>query len=117
MEITINDAKTLQEIQQEFNQYFPNLKIEFFKKEHELKEGNQAKDVVDLQKKIGEVRKVHHSGGLSINGHKKVVSLEKEFEEKYGLNAQVFRRSGRVWLQTTATDEWTLAEQNQAGHE
>jgi hypothetical protein len=30
---------------------------------------------------------------------------------------QVFRQSGRVWLETTRTDDWTLAEQNKQGEE
>jgi hypothetical protein len=25
---------------------------------------------------------------------------------------QVFRKSGKLWIQTTATDQWTLGEQN-----
>ncbi len=44
-----------------------------------------------------------------------VSELEQLFLTKYGLNAQVFRRSGNLWLQTSATDHWTLAEQNRKG--
>jgi len=47
----------------------------------------------------------------------KVSELEKIFLEDYGLNVQVFRNSGRVWLETTMTDDWTLAEQNRQGEE
>jgi hypothetical protein len=28
---------------------------------------------------------------------------------------QVFRKSGKVWLETTVTDGWTLEEQNLQG--
>jgi hypothetical protein len=44
-----------------------------------------------------------------------VAELERLFVENFGLNAQVFRRSGTLWLQTSATDNWTLAEQNRKG--
>ena len=37
----------------------------------------------------------------------------KSIEEEFGIHVQVLRKSGRVWLQTTATDDWTLAEQEQ----
>ena len=37
--------------------------------------------------------------------------LESEFE-KLGINIQLFRKSGNVWLQTTTTDHWSIAQQN-----
>jgi hypothetical protein len=35
----------------------------------------------------------------------------------YGLSVQVFRKSGNVWLETSATDNWTLRQQNNEGAE
>lgn len=111
----ITNKKTITEIQDEFNAKFPNLKIEFYKKAHEQGEGSPAKETLDANNTIGEVRTNVHTGDLSINGNLKVTTLEQRFEEEYGLHAQVLRQSGDVWIQTTATDEWTLAEQNDRG--
>ena len=47
----------------------------------------------------------------------KVAELENDFSGQFGLQVQVFRKSGEVWLQTTKTDNWTLIEQNQAALE
>lgn len=47
----------------------------------------------------------------------KVSELESVFTETFGLSVQVFRKLGNVWLQTTTTDNWTLAEQNQKASE
>ena len=41
-----------------------------------------------------------------------VGDLEQRFQDVYGLSVQVFRKSGKVWLETTVTDNWTLDEQN-----
>ena len=117
MDITITDNKTLAEVQAEFNQHFPFLKLEFFKKQHHEGEGNKKSDALQLNKKISEVRSIYGVESLSINGHKKVSTLEDEFFECYGMNVQVFRKSGKAWLQTTATDSWTLTEQNNEGKE
>ena len=108
----ISDHKTLMELQNEFRGKFPYLKIEFYRHHHEQGEGSDEKTLIDNSKTIGEVRKIHKEGDLSINGHLKVANLEKAFHDIYGLNVQVFRKSGGTWLQTTATDEWTLSEQN-----
>ena len=46
-----------------------------------------------------------------------VAEFEKRFQVEFGLNAQVFRKSGKVWLETTITDNLTLQSQNALGLE
>lgn len=113
MEIT--DDRKIISIQEEFHQKFPYLKIEFYKKPHEKGEGTPDENKVDPYKTVGEVRQKHTAGDLSIHGNLKVETLENQFASDYGLYVQVYRRSKDIWLQTTATDSWTLAEQNERG--
>lgn len=54
---------------------------------------------------------------ISFSDQTSVQELEKQMEEGFGLHVQVFRRSGNIWLETTVTDEWTLAFQNEQGQE
>jgi hypothetical protein len=93
------------------------LKLEFYAKHHEEGEGSEAKLQINDELTIGSVRSTHQEGALSIDGHLKVGSLERMFFEKYGLNVQVFRKSGSLWLQTIKTDDWTLTEQNSRGEQ
>jgi hypothetical protein len=51
----------------------------------------------------------------SIAQKKSVAELENAFEEYFGLSVQVYRKSGKMWLQSTITDDWTLKEQNEHG--
>lgn len=111
----IRDKKTIAEIQQEFNNKFPHLKIEFYEKTHQTNEGSPDSVKWDADKRIGDIRTKHNTGELSIDGHLKVSSLENNFLEKYGLNVQVFYRSGDIWLQTINTDDWTLTKHNERG--
>jgi hypothetical protein len=46
-----------------------------------------------------------------------VSEFENQFSEKLKLSAQVFRKSGGSWLETTFTDSWTLKKQNDEGLE
>ena len=71
--------------------------------------------LIPNHKTIGECRKIHKNDSIAITPRMKVIELEKIFLDDYGLAVQVFRESGRVWLETTMTDDWTLAEQNQQG--
>lgn len=108
----IKDSKTIKEIQQEFNKKVPFLKIEFYKEVHSVKEGSPDSVKWDSENTIETIREIHNSGNLSIQQDQKNSMLETNFLEQYGLNVQVFYKSGDLWLQTTATDEWTLKEQN-----
>ena len=107
----IRDDRTLRDMQEEFSEKFPFLKIEFYSAKGE----QEARKKLAPDRTVGEVRTIHNEGELSIHGNVKVRSLEASFSESFGLNVQVFRLSGNLWLQTTSTDEWTLHEQNRKG--
>lgn len=109
----ISDDRTIQSVQIEFQEHFPNLKIEFYSTPHDTEQASMmSQQLLDVGKTIGELREQDNKGNLSINGHQKVSTLESNFRDIYGLNVQVFRRSGGTWLQTSATDHWTLSQQD-----
>ena len=111
----IQDNKSIQAIQKEFNDKFPNLKIAFYAHEHGDHEGSPNADKLEETLTIGQARTKTTEGDLSIHANQKVNTLEQNFHDIYGLNVQVFRKSGSLWLQTTATDAWTLHKQNERG--
>jgi len=111
----ITDNKTIQSIQKAFNEKFPNLKLNFYTQPHSFGEGSPNNEKLDKTKTIGEVRQVHTDGDIQIDAKLTVQELETLMAEKYGLNLQVYRRSGDLWLQTISTDNWTLETQNERG--
>lgn len=118
MNIIIDDTTLLSEIQQAFSKHFPYLKLEFFGYESAGHSVFTRRNLItDTNQSIDDIRHVHRSGHVSIDGHLKVSTLEKNFRDVYGINVQVFRKSGKTWLETTATDDWTLAKQNEMGSE
>jgi hypothetical protein len=117
MELHITENKTIDQIQKEFSQKFPYLKIEFFNIPHSEGEASPMSGQLPPSSVIGKIRKKHNGKKMVITAHSKVADIEKRFQEVFGLPVQVFRKSGDVWLQTTITDHWTLAEQNEEGRE
>lgn len=111
----ITDHKKLREIQVEFNQNFPHLRIEFYSKHHERGEGSSVIYKLSDQQTIGEARTRHEEGDFIVDPDMTVEDFENLFWQKFGLNVQVFRKSGAMWMQTTSTDQWTLLEQNRKG--
>jgi hypothetical protein len=114
MQILISDNRKVQEIQQEFTQSFPYLRLGFFCRPHKARQGSPGRPEAQLQT-IGECRSVHNKGQMNITAAMTVGELEQQFREQYGLHVQVFRKSGQVWLETTVTGGWSLEKQNSQG--
>mgnify|MGYP001103356719 CR=1 FL=1 len=112
-----SDFMTLKEIKEQFNRKFPNLKIEFFKKEHGVGEASQKKAIFDDSFRLKDVRKEGSMKPISIHGNTKTSSLENHFEEEYGVHVQVYKKRGKTWIQTTSTDDWTLSQQEESTHD
>ncbi len=111
----IQDSKTIQEIQLEFNALFPGLKLEFYRFPHAQFSGSLRDNQYAPEMHLYEIREHHNEGEITISPEMTVEELESLFEELYGLHVQIFRKSNRIWLQTSKTDSWTLAEQNRKG--
>jgi len=118
MRLTVKADRLISEVQKDFSLAYPFLKIEFFKNGSARKERYafekliphhlQLKDAWFLNKQEGE---------LEFDNETTVLGLEKALMDQFGLSAQVFRRSGNLWLETTITDNWTLKRQNDHGRE
>jgi hypothetical protein len=117
MKIDLEDRKSLGQIQQEFSALFPYLKIEFFSKPHDAGKGSEKKYMRTANELLRDVAVRINGTTLEVEGEMTVAQLEEVFRTRFGLHVQVFRRSGRLWLETTATDSWTLNYQNEQGKE
>ncbi len=115
MNIIINDERYISSIQEEFHEVFPFLKLEFFSQLHEPGQGNGFLQVQPSNKKLGEIRKIDTAGEIIITPKMTVAQLEQAFGKTYGLGVQVFRKSGKSWLETVLTDHWSLYKQNAEG--
>jgi hypothetical protein len=115
--IKITDSKTISSLQEEFHTAFPFLKLEFFHHKHDAFKGSFKKDILNTDTTLKQCRKKKTEGAIILKENMKVTEIETLFREVFGLSAQVFRKSGRSWIETTVTDDWTLKRQNDEGKE
>ena len=111
----INDRLKIFTIQENFNTVFPYLKLEFFTRGTTSLGAPLKRFIKPGSKTLGDCRTIFNKEKIAIAPGMTVVDLEKRFWNIYGLGVQVFRKSGKVWLETTVTDAWTLEEQNLQG--
>ena len=115
--IKINDSKNISSLQEEFHELFPFLKLEFFHHRHNAFQGSYKKDILNPDMTLKQCRKKNTEGAILLKETMKVSEIENLFQDIFGLSVQVFRKSGRSWIETTVTDDWTLKQQNDEGKE
>lgn len=114
MELRIEGKKTFGDIQHEFNATFPFLKIECLNSEHTSEEYPAIHKIKTANSPCGN-KLINAEATISINDDTTVASLVKTFTEKFGLAIRVLRKSDRMWIEISLTDNWTLGRQNSAG--
>jgi hypothetical protein len=117
MHLHIAPNRLISDIQKEFNEAFPFLKIEFFKTRSFTRSDFMAHQIIPPQRKIGDGQLDITDGDIEVVEEMKVKDLERIFKNQFSLAMQVFRKSGNLWLETTMTDNWTLQQQNDHGRE
>ena len=91
--------------------------MNFFIIKNQSRSKISGKEIIPHNKKIGNEQKTVADGEIVINEEMRVKELENMFQQKFAISAQVFRKSGNLWLETTMTDNWTLQQQNNHGRE
>lgn len=117
MKIHIHAQDTLETLQKSFTSAFPFLKMEFFAKPHEKGRPSEKHFMLNAKRTVDSCNPRISETTVSIPTAMTVMELESLFRDRLGLYIQVFRKSGKVWLETTATDDWSLFKQNLEGSE
>jgi hypothetical protein len=114
-QLVIEKNETIDDIKSQFNSVYPFLQIGFFKESHTKGMANGKNKIVEGNTKLKQLKLNLENGSVDFNGKTTVWELESYFEKYFGLHVQVFRKSGSIWLETSATDSWTLEQQNEQG--
>ena len=108
MKIQINDHRKIFAFQEEFNKFFPDLKIEFLGKPSKV--GNPPSEkLVKPTKTLGDCRVVHNKGALTLSATSTISDLKQTLADTYGLSAVFFRRSDDKWIETSGSKSSLLA--------
>lgn len=116
VDFIIEDNMNISAVQKNFSSLFPYLRLEFFTQPY-YENGSSPNKLIPVTTAFREYRKSIGSDTITINPTMTIKDLEKNIRSSYGLYIKVYRKSGKAWLETTLTNEWTLEEQNKAGEE
>lgn len=111
MELNIEDNTSIKDLQQQFAAFYPYLQLEFSKN---LRSAGMLIPRVQYARPEERVLKPGEILGplqLRFSNDTTVAGLLKDFED-IGVVAQVFRKSGNLWIETSLTKDWTLERQD-----
>jgi hypothetical protein len=117
VEIFIDDNRTIEEVQKDFSDEYPFLKIEFLSQPGHNASAPARPEILPGNRKLGSIRDRHNSGAVPIEPDRTVRSLLDALEQQFGLRAQVYRKFGHMWIETGLTSHWSLSLQNTEGYE
>jgi hypothetical protein len=109
--IVLNKKTRLSDIQDWFFASFELLRVEFYKNAHEEFQGSGKGEQLSGDMNLGDVGFDQNDYPFEVSSKMTVNEVEEKFRKELKLNAQVFRKSGGLWLQTMSTDEWSLQDQ------
>ena len=100
----------IQKVQEEFNRAYPFLKIEFTKtaSQPSVPVNAQLQAIEHIQNTAKDLLEKE----IRLSDQLKVSELETSLGHLFGASAQVYRKSGKFWLETKMSRDWTLKQQN-----
>jgi hypothetical protein len=107
--IEINDNRTLDELQDEFGEFYPHLKMLFYS----LDNNNRNIFSFDLMESrsipLTEFRIKHNSGYLYLNDDLSVLELKNKLLNTFGIKAEIFQKiENNKWSKTPISDDQLL---------
>jgi len=99
---------SVKDVQARFNDRYPFLKLEFYQNAHALFAGSKASDQIAPETMIVDLNPDFVELNIPVLDEMSVNALEAMIEDSCKLHVQVFRKSGKTWLQTSSTDHWSL---------
>ena len=111
--IELSNNRTIQEIQNEFNEYFPHLKIQFYQKDKFFPGSFSELFVESGEEKLSTCRVKNNSGYLYLNDESTVLKLKQTVYDYFGLKIEVFQITDHNhWSENPITKEQLLTQIN-----
>jgi hypothetical protein len=114
--ITVKRDSRVEDIQDQFTAAFPFLRVEFLKTFSNTRAERKTK-YARPHDSFKRIPGFIDEGKIDMYATQTIATVENNFKEHLGVSAQVFRRSGDIWIETTLTEDWTLEQQNKIGEQ
>jgi hypothetical protein len=105
--LEIDDNKTIGDLQENFNESFPYLKLEFYDRRFRTVKDLHLLFPLPATSRVESIRRKHDPGIYTIKSWFKTGQVEDELWDLFGLNVRIYRIVGNKWIPSTPDE--TLA--------
>ena len=98
MLLEIDDNKTIGDLQENFNESFPFLKLEFYDRRYRTVKDFHLLFPLPASARVESIRRKHDPGICTIKSWYKTGKVEDDLWEMFGLNARIFRNERNKWV-------------------
>ncbi len=116
MKLVIQRTTVVEDVKKKFTKIYPYLKIEFYKTLADSNLNHLKKEALASNFSLGKVVTDSNKVTIDLSKNVTVAELENQFTT-IGLHAEIFRRYGSIWIETSLTDNWTLQQQDAEAEE
>ena len=92
--IEISNQRKIKSIQNEFNEFFPHLKLEFYNM-HPSSIYERIKEYLDDKKTLEKCRNTNVNGFIYMDVEMKANELKTTLKNEFGLNVDIFHKIGK----------------------
>lgn len=114
MKLYIEKETLIEDVKRIFTNTYPFLKIELYKKRFAGNFVFTKKEPLTPSVSLNKFIHPRKSAFIDISHNITIAELEYQFAA-IDLMAEIFRKSGNVWIETSLTSNWSLQQQNAAG--
>ncbi len=115
MKIYLNPYLKIKDIKRNFENFFPYLKLEFFKPRSEFVESTSHKDVIPNSSFLVDATGVLTTVEIEINSKQTVAEVEQLFKSLFNLPVRIFRKTRFSSVEIAHTDNVTLETEDKIG--
>jgi len=115
MRLFLSAGQTVKDVNRIFNDRFPYLRLEFFLEKPFVPNSDPTVKIVPGNTALKSISGIMKEGEIEITANQTISDIEQQFQEKFRLPVQVYRKSRIGWLKTIQSDGYTLGKQNKMG--
>ena len=115
MKIYLTPYLKIKDIKRNFENFFPYLKLEFFKQKHEPGQETSSRDLLPNSSFLIDATGMLKPQEIEITSRQTVGEVEQLFETLLNLPIQIYRKTRYSWVETIPTDDLTLEKQDKLG--
>jgi hypothetical protein len=112
MKINVSKDTCIEALQSTFSQMFPLLKLEFLYSPYNSGADTRTQMIFNRKAHIDDVGHIECETIFDITPQMTIEKLLFNFKNQFRADVKIFRFCEGYWIDTTDTDWWTLAEQN-----